>query len=81
MISLTYSHPGGEMKKIVVLITALLVSGLGFAAELNLSKNTLASNISSALKTKPASNTAIKNDVTIVYGGEDLSSRHQLVNA
>lgn len=69
------------MKKLMVIMTALLFSNLSFAADIDLTKHNLSSSISMALKSKTAKNISTENDIHIVYGGEDVSARHQLVNA
>lgn len=68
------------MKKVMVFLAALLMTGVGFAAnDSNLTKYSLQSSISSAFKSK-ANSMKAQHDMHIVYGGEDVTSHHQLVN-
>jgi hypothetical protein len=67
------------MKKLALFVTALLVAAFSYAGSTHLSKNSLQSSMSSAWKTKQTTGLQSGHDINIVYGGEDLSPRHELV--
>lgn len=73
---------GGKMKKLILLVGAILVGTYSFAdiASTGVGKNSLyLKSLSTALKTYPTQPKQDKNDITMVYGGEDISRRPTIV--
>jgi hypothetical protein len=68
------------MKKIALLITTCFLATISFAnTTTNPSKSTRA--ISDAWKANNVSGVNLEHDMNIVYGGQDVSPRHELVSA
>ena len=67
------------MKRLALLMTALLVTTLGFASTTTLT-NTQRS-IAAAWRAKSSTGIALNHDINIVYGGQDVSPRHELASS
>jgi hypothetical protein len=69
---------GGKVKKLVLLITALMMSTLSFAGSANVSKNASSLGSIAAAWKATHSGLSIERDVHVVYGGEDVSQKHAI---
>lgn len=65
------------MKKLALFMTALLVASFGFAN--NATQNKTQSSVATAWKASASKGIALDHDINMVYGGQDLSPRHELV--
>lgn len=66
------------MKKLVLFVGALLLSSFSFAAT---TKSGHLNNLATAWKAKQTTGLTPGHDINMVYGGEDMSPRHQLVTS
>lgn len=67
------------MKNIALFITALFLATVSFAGTTTLDKTQR--NINNAWKSNSVSGVNLDNNISMVYGGEDVSPRHELTSA
>jgi hypothetical protein len=70
-------YPGGKMKQLSLFLSALFVASLSFAATANISKTK--NDFNNAWKSNKITGVKLDHDINMVYGGEDVSPRHDLV--
>lgn len=67
------------MKKLALFMTALLLTTLSFAGSTTLTKTQRS--VAAAWRSKSTTGLTLRNDLNIVYGGQDVSPRHELASA